>query len=100
MQNNFLGRRKAGGRLWPATFLGSGGAAGLWLGLAEGGVQMLLASAVLAVMAVLGTVWLARDRAARRLNAVWEVYAERELARAGTRGQAPGGQPVIGPTVT
>jgi hypothetical protein len=44
-------------------------------------MMVLLAVAVLVLAVVLGTVWGSRDRAARRLNAALEVYAQRELAR-------------------
>jgi hypothetical protein len=85
MTNNWNGRRKAGSLVWPAALFGSGGAAGLWLGMAQGSAQVLPAAAVLAVTAVFGAVWLSRYRAARRLNAAVEIYAERELARARRR---------------
>jgi hypothetical protein len=44
-----------------------------------------LAAAVLALAVVLGIVWRFRGRAARRLRAVLDAYAEREVARAGGR---------------
>lgn len=80
MPNNSLGR-KAVSLIWLTAFLGAGGAAGLWLGLAQDSVQVLLAAMVLALTVVLGTVWHSRDRAARRLHAALEAYAEREIAR-------------------
>jgi hypothetical protein len=67
--------------LGPAVFLLSGGAAGLWLVLAQDGEQVLPAVLVLAMTAVLGAVWLVRVRAARRLLATLDAYAEREIAR-------------------
>jgi hypothetical protein len=87
MQNYSPGRRNAVSLLWLAVFLGCGGAAVLWLGRAHDSVEVLLAGAVLALTAVRGGVWLSRSRAVRRLNAVVEAYAERELAR--TRRQGP-----------
>jgi hypothetical protein len=80
-ENYSVGGRKAMSLIGPAAFLGFGGASGLWLGLAQGGVQVALAATVLALTAVLGAVWLVRDRAARRLNAAADAYAEREIAR-------------------
>jgi len=69
--------------LWPAAFLEAGGALGLWLGLSQG--SLLLAGAVLAVTALLGTIWLSRDRTARRWQVALDVYARREIARAEQR---------------
>jgi hypothetical protein len=81
MQNRSPGRPKNGSLIGPAALLGSGGAAGLWWALAPTTVPALLAAAVLALTAVPGTVWLARARTARRLNAAADAYATRELAR-------------------
>jgi hypothetical protein len=90
MQNNSIGRHTVASLIWPAAFLGSGGAAGFWLGLAPNSVQVLLAAALLASTALLAVVWwFSRARAARRLNAVMEAYAVREIARA-WRGDAQG----------
>jgi hypothetical protein len=44
-------------------------------------VEVLLASAILALAATLGFVWLVRARAARRLQAALDIYADREMAR-------------------
>ena len=44
-------------------------------------LQALVPAAVLALTTVLGLVWLVRARAARRLNAVLDAYAEEELTR-------------------
>ncbi|HTU16532.1 MAG TPA: hypothetical protein VMG10_00590 [Gemmataceae bacterium] len=41
----------------------------------------LMFSVLLVVTAVLGGVWLARVRAARRFRAVVDAYAEREIAQ-------------------
>jgi len=77
--------RKAGSLLGPVALLSSSAATGLWLTFARDGGQMLLSAALLALTASLGTVWLVRARAVRRLNAAVEAYAERELARAQRR---------------
>jgi len=84
MVNTSIDRRKIASLIWLAALLGSGGAAGLWLEFAQGWVQALLAAALLALTAILGVVWLAHDRAARRMNAL-DRYAEREIARARRR---------------
>jgi hypothetical protein len=43
---------------------------------------------VLALTAILGTVWLARLRAARRLELALNAFAEREIARTHRAGSA------------
>jgi hypothetical protein len=79
MENNRIGRRTPSSLLWPVTFLG---AVGLWFWLAHGdGVAVLLGAAALVLTAILGIVWLSRARAARRLNAALDAYAEREINR-------------------
>ena len=60
----------------------------------EHNLQVLLASGVFASTAVLGIVWLSRARAAKRLNAAVEVYAERESAR-GRRRHVPKRMPSV-----
>jgi hypothetical protein len=91
MTNNLIGRPKAGSLLWPAAFLASAGGAGLWLALAHDSVQVLLAAAVLALIAVLGSAWLFRERAARRLRAALVAYTEREIYLPGSRKAPQGG---------
>jgi hypothetical protein len=91
MTNNVIGRPKAMSVIWPAGLLGSGGATGLWLGLAPGGVSGVLAAAALAVTAVFGAIWLFHDRAVRRLHATLDAYAEREIARQRPRQALPQG---------
>jgi hypothetical protein len=81
MEHNSIKWGKAVALIRLAAFVGFAGAAGLWLALAQDRVQGLWAAAVLAVTVVVGTIWLARDRAARRLNAAMNAYAERELGR-------------------
>jgi hypothetical protein len=66
---------------WPAAFLGSAGAAGLWLVLAQGRVDLLLAAMLPALAAALGGTWLSRARAAWRVHAVADTFATREIAR-------------------
>jgi hypothetical protein len=70
---------RTGALLLPAVFLELGGAVGIWLGLTQ--ESLLLAGAVLGLTAVLGIIWLARDRSARRLQLALNAYAEREIAR-------------------
>jgi hypothetical protein len=54
----------------------------LWLLSAAGPAsQLLLAAAILTPLAVLGFVWLIRLRSTRRLSAILDIYAEREIAR-------------------
>jgi hypothetical protein len=43
--------------------------------------QALLTALVLALAAILGSVWLFRARGRRRLRAAVDAYAEREIAR-------------------
>ncbi len=81
MQNHSMGRPKPASRIAPAALVGSGGGAGLWLALAPGGVEALLAAVALAVTAVLGAVWFSRGRAARRLYAAADAHAAQEIAR-------------------
>jgi hypothetical protein len=63
---------------------------------------VLLGSSALALAAVLGTVWLSRARAARRLHAAVAAYAEQEIAREQARRprgvSARGGAPPAGST--
>jgi predicted membrane metal-binding protein len=75
--------------VWPLVLLATAALAGLWLWLAgNNSVQVLLASALLAVTVTLGIVWQSRARAARRLQAVVDAYAERQIAGT-SRGNAP-----------
>jgi signal transduction histidine kinase len=55
---------------------------GPWFRPVEGGDwQALLATAVVALIALLGIVWLSRARATRRWKAILDAYAAREIAR-------------------
>jgi hypothetical protein len=67
-----------------ALLLAAIGAAGLWLWQTHG-AEILWPALSLLTLAVLGAVWLYRDRAARRFFAVLDAYAEQGLARAGGR---------------
>ena len=70
----------------PAALLAAAGAAGLGLWLTHGAyVPLGPAVGLLMLTAVLGVVWLYRVRAARHHFAVWDAYAEKELARAERR---------------
>ena len=54
----------------------------LWVWLAQGdGVAALPGAAAFIFTAILGISWLSRVRAARRLHAALDAYAERELDR-------------------
>jgi hypothetical protein len=81
VKNYSIGQRKSVPLAGPAVFLGFGGGAGLWLGLAPDSFQVLLAAAILTLTVVLGAVWYFWGRATRRLHAVVDLYAEREIAR-------------------
>jgi hypothetical protein len=82
MKYNRIDRRGSVLRLGLAALLVSGGVAGFWGALAQGGMTAWLTSALLAVAVALGAVWQLHTRAARRLQATWDAYAEREIARA------------------
>jgi hypothetical protein len=67
---------------WPATLLAAAGTAGLWLWLTHGAyVPIRSAVGLVALTGVVGAVWLYRIRAARRLFAALDAYAEQELDR-------------------
>jgi hypothetical protein len=75
--------------LWPAAFLGA--VAGLWCWLAQGDrLQVFLACAGLVLAVVLGSVWAFRARAAGRLQAALDAFAEREIAQAHPNGSSRG----------
>jgi hypothetical protein len=83
MENNGIGWRKPLALVGQAVLLGTGPAVGLWLWQTqEINVPVLLALTLLAGTAVFGVVWLSLTRAARRLQAAVDIYAEREIARA------------------
>jgi hypothetical protein len=67
----------------PAALFGAAAVAGLWLWQAHSDqIQALVASGVLALIALFGIVWQSRARAASRLQAVLDAYVAREIARA------------------
>jgi hypothetical protein len=86
-------RRTPGGQplslVWPALSCAGAVLAVGWLGLLwwqpAASWQALLAAFVLALAAILGSAWLFRARARRRLRAAVDAYAEREIARTRVR---------------
>ena len=80
-----IGHRGSVLRLGLAACLVVGGLFGFWVAMAQGGVAAWLVTAFLAVAVALGSVWRFHARAARRLRATWDAYAEREIARAERR---------------
>jgi hypothetical protein len=86
MWNNPIRRRTLASLFRPAALFGAGGAVGFWLGLARADrAQVLLAAAALAVAAALWVVWQSRSGGWERWHAVWNAYAEREIARSRRR---------------
>jgi hypothetical protein len=69
----------------PVVLLAAAGAAGLWLWQTHGADVPRWPAAGLLALAALGVVWLYRIRAARRLFAALDAYAEKEVARAERR---------------
>jgi len=86
MKNNEDTHPKSASWAGPAALLAVAGAAGLWLWQTQGAYVPL---GLLALTAVLGAVWLYRVRAARRLFAALDAYAEKEVARARRRPRTP-----------
>ncbi len=67
------------------AFVGTG-AVSVWAWLADSiSAQVMVAAAVLILAAVFGILWQSRARAARRLRAALDAFAEREMARARRR---------------
>jgi hypothetical protein len=69
-------------RIQPLALVVSAGALGFWLGQARGDrTQMVwpLGIMLLAAAAALG--WQLLPRGSRRIQAVWNAYADREIAR-------------------
>src|SRR5205823_4505008 len=90
MKSNTRARPRSASWAGPLALLAVAGAAELglcWLPATP--VPRWPGAGLLALAAVLGLVWLYRVRAARRLFAVLDAYAERELARAKPRGRTP-----------
>src|SRR5258708_5955052 len=83
MIHNGIRRRSFFTRLRPAVLLGVGAAAGFWLGLVEAGQAPPLPILIALGFVILFAVgWLVRARAQRQTLAVWDAYAEREIALA------------------
>ena len=90
MKSNEDNHRKGSSWLGPVALLAAAGAAGLWLWQTQGAyVPTGPAVALLALTAALGLAWLYRVRAARRLFAALDAYAEREGARAKPQRRRP-----------
>lgn len=91
MENNLTGHRKPRFVVWLVPFysalvLGAGIVGGLWLQPVDGrGWQALAVAMVVALTAVLGIAWQLRARAARRLQAAMDAFAERQIAWARQR---------------
>jgi hypothetical protein len=95
MNDNSNSRRRGLSLVWPAILLGTVGASGLWFWLALGDpAQVFLASALMALTAMLTLVWLSRLRATRRLHATLDAYADREIMRAKRRQARKNGQTI------
>ena len=77
MKNHRIGRRELAFLVWPVTWLAAVGT-WLWTGQTDA-VSGLVGAAVLILVGILWIVWLSRARAARRLHAVMDAYAEREI---------------------
>jgi hypothetical protein len=83
MKSNEIAHPRSASWVGPVALLATAGAAVLWLWPTQSGYGPRgLAVGLLALSAALGGVWLYRVRAARHLFAVWDAYAEQELARA------------------
>jgi hypothetical protein len=86
MEKQHTDRRKSAAgvgavALCVAAVLAAGTYAGLWLSTADDrGWLALLPAAALGLTAVLGLATVARARAARRLRAALDAYAERQVA--------------------
>src|SRR5438552_5591071 len=86
MENNLTGHRKPRFVVWLVAFctalvLGAGIVGGLWLQPVDGrGWPALAAAGVVALMAILGIAWQLRARAARRLEAAMDAFADRQIA--------------------
>lgn len=87
MMQHHGGRCKALSLIWPITGLMASAGAALGLGRAwyssEPGwaCQATLSGSVLGLTIVVGTVWALRGTSWRKLNAVMDAYAQRELAQ-------------------
>jgi hypothetical protein len=87
MENRWIDRRLLTSLVWSVAFLG---ALGLWFWLMNGNeVATVLGAAALILTAILVIVWHSRVRAARRLHAALNAYAEREIDRERRRNGPP-----------
>ena len=83
MKNNRFGSGTFLFRASAVALLGVGGAVGFWIGLANAGrANPLPPAVVVALAAVIAAVWLIRSRIKDPTHAVWNAYAEREIAEA------------------
>ena len=83
MRNNSTYRRTRTSLIKLGALLGAAGAAGIWFWLSRrGGTPGWAAPAILGPAAVLGILYQLRARAARRLRAALDAFAEREMAQA------------------
>jgi hypothetical protein len=73
------------GLIWLGFLILSVALTGLWLELTVDRIQIWIASSLLAAAAALTALWLIQERSARRLRAVIEAYADREIARSERR---------------
>jgi hypothetical protein len=90
MKSNEVAYPKWASWAGPVALLAAAGAAGLWLWWTPSAwVPLGPAVGLLVLTAALGVIWLYRVRAARNLFAVWDAYAEKELARAERRPATP-----------
>src|SRR5262245_24621619 len=90
MKSNESAYPKSASWARPAGLLAVAGVAGVWLGQTHDSYVLLgLAIGLVALTAALGVVWLYRVRAARRLFAALDAYAEKEATRAGRRPHTP-----------
>ena len=68
-------------RLQPVALVGAAGALGFWLGEARGdGGQMIWPLLVIGVAIAGALLWQLRPRSSRQVEAVWNAYADREIA--------------------
>jgi hypothetical protein len=90
MKSNENNHSKSASWAGPVALLAVAGTAGLWLWQTHAAyVPLGPAVGLLAFTAALGMAWLYRIRAARRLFAALEAYAEKEAARAERRRHTP-----------
>jgi hypothetical protein len=83
MNDNIHGRRRGLVRL--GFLIASAAATGLWLEFTSDRIQIWIASSLLAAAAALTALWLVQERSSRRLRAVIEAFADREIAQSQRR---------------